>query len=112
MEIISIGKELHGRRTITLDIGGENKVITFIVRWQGVLNLWTMTIQDETGADIVTHIPLIAGIDINVANLLRVYAYKLIGALVVLPLNDELWGVDPGKDNISTNYALAWGDSL
>lgn len=110
MEIISIGKELHGRRTITLDVGGENKVITFIVRWQSVLSLWTMTIQDELGADVVTHIPLIAGTEIDVANLLRVYAYKFLGALVVLPLDEELWGVDPGKENISTNYAIVWGD--
>ena len=88
-----------------------SKVLSLIFRWQKETAQWTMGVQNEIGEDVVTHIPLICGIDGLTADLLRVYAYKMVGCMAIIPLGDEDWGVDPTKTNLATNYDMIWGDS-
>ena len=66
-----------------------------------------MTIRDEEDNELVTHIPLISGVEPITSNLLRV-RLSILGSMVVFALDDELFGKDPTKDNLKSNYCLAW----
>lgn len=86
------------------------RVVFVRLRWQNITKQWTMTVQDESGGDIVTNIPLISNIEPLTGNLLRVYGYKEIGELHIIPKDDSLWGIDPTRRNLKDNYYAVWGD--
>lgn len=111
MEIMVVGRNEHARSEVVMDIDGENKSFVLVFRYQYITQQWTMTIRDEEDNELVTHIPLISGVEPITSNLLRVYAYQFLGSMVVFALDDELFGKDPTKDNLKSNYCLAWSDS-
>lgn len=111
MQFLKLGQNMNSSIVLIMDIDGENKSLNIVLRWQNILKQWTMTVKDEVGNDLITHIPLISGIDGLTADLLRVYAYKALGSMCLYPLIDEARGIDPTKENLKENYAVAWGDS-
>lgn len=111
MNVLSAGSKLNESRTVTLEIDGENRLMTINFRHHRITDQWTMSVKDERGEDVVTHLPLMSGVDWMTANLLRVFAYKKVGCAAVYPQNEGMWGEDPTKDNLASDYVLVWGDT-
>ena len=110
MVFVTIGHVLHGNVSFTLEVEDQNKAMNILIRWQGVTKQWTMTVREEDGTEILTHIPLMVGVEPLTANLLRIYAHKRLGMLFVIPGSKELSLKDPTRENLKSDYILGWGE--
>lgn len=109
MQTLTVGMTKHDRITTTLNIEGENKALVLTFRWHTHTEQWTMSVQNEDGSYIVTHIPILCGTGSLDSNLLRMFGHLGIGTMGVFPVSDDLVGVDPTGDNMEDEYLILWG---
>jgi len=96
----------------TIPIEGNNLTLLFKLRYNSESEYWAMTLTDgQTNEMLVDSVPLLAG-EYPAANLLEQYAYLNIGSAVIVKMNPDAEGANPGPDNLGTDFKLIWSDTL
>lgn len=96
--------------TCTLQIDGQNKILSFFVAYNSAAGYWTMDITDAANDTVLlSAIPLIPG-DPPAENILEQYAYLRIGSAYMLSAGNS--PDDHADDsNLGTEWLLLWSDT-
>lgn len=97
---------------INIPIDGVNKTLILNFSYNEIAKYWTMEIIDDiTNKQLVSSIPLITGVYPS-ANLLEQYSYLNIGSACLIKINPDNNDESANDENLNTDFALVWGDTI
>jgi hypothetical protein len=112
MYIIPLATEPNQQFYCTIPIDGENRRLSFELRYNAVAAYWSLTVTDGiSGKTLIDAIPLMRG-EYPAANLLEQYAYMKIGSAVIVPQGELPADANPDDTNLGAEFYLVWGDTL
>ncbi len=95
----------------TIPIDGENRPLSFQLRYNSIAKYWNLTIIDaRTKATLIDAIPLMVG-EYPAANLLEQFEYLGLGSAVVVKEGDLKHDENPNDSNLGSEFYLVWGDT-
>lgn len=112
MYVIPLTTEPNQIFNCVIPIDGNNRPLTFRLRYNSIAKYWNLTIIDtRTKVTLIDSIPIIVG-EYPAANLLEQYGYLGLGSLVIIKEGDLKTGESPDDTNLGSEFYLVWGDTI
>lgn len=109
-QIIPLTSDPNQTMQTTVNVNSKNVTLQLMLRYNETANYWVMTVSDSQSNKLVDSIPLITG-DYPSGNILEQYAYLGIGSAFVIKTGGTAADY-PGSDQLGTDFALVWSDTL
>ncbi len=111
MYIIPLTTKPNQTFNCTIPIDGENRPLSFKLRYNSIAKYWNLTIIDgRTKETLIDAIPLMTR-EYPAANLLEQYDYLGLGSAVIVR-EGNLPAENPNDTNLGSEYYLVWGDTV
>jgi hypothetical protein len=111
MYIIPLTTEPNQTFNCTIPIDGENRRLSFELRYNTIAEYWSLTVIDGVTRDtLIASIPLMRG-EFPAANLLEQYSYMKIGSAVIVHHGKLPPDTNPNAENLDAEFYLVWGDT-
>ena len=109
---LDIHPEYYSQAIITtITVKNVAKRVRFRLDYLEEVDKWVVAIYDaQSGEPYCENVPLVSSVKAK-NDLLAPYAYKNIGELVCVPIQNEPSSVDPQRDNLG-EFAVIWGDEI
>jgi hypothetical protein len=112
MYVIPLTAEPNQSFNCTIPIDGENRPLSFLLRYNGVSEYWSLTVMDaRTKAMLIDAVPLMSGV-YPAANLLEQFGYMGLGSVCIVREGELPESSNPNDTNLGAEYYLVWGDSV
>jgi hypothetical protein len=112
MYIIPTDSKPNQNLRCVIPIDGKNLALRLTLTFNTIAEYWVMSVADDISNEIlVDSLPLIAG-EFPSANILGQYGFLRIGSCVMVKLNPDNPNVIPNGNNLGTEFALVWGDTV
>jgi hypothetical protein len=98
---------------ISLQVNEENILFKFNLNFNKTANYWILKITDPKDESIIMDsLPLVAGEEDTLSlNILRSFAYLLIGEAYLIPRKTNPSSDFPNETNLETEFELTWDDN-
>jgi len=94
----------------TIPIDGQNRRLSFGLRYNNIAQYWSLTVTDGVTRDIlIDSIPLQRG-QFPAANLLEQYSYMKIGSAAIVHQGKLPPDANPNDSNLDSEFYLVWSD--
>ncbi len=104
MYIIPLTPEPNQTFNCTIPIDGENRRLSFGLRYNTVAAYWNLTVIDGVSGNIlIDAVPLLRG-QFPVDNLLEQYSYMKIGSAYLIHQGEQPEGANPDDGNLGTAF--------
>ena len=112
MYIIPLTTEPNQSFNCTIPIDGNNRRLSFILRYNSIAKYWNLSIRDGVSGELlIDAIPLQRG-QYPAADLLGQYGYMGLGSAVIAQQGELPAGADPDDTNLGSEFYLVWGDTV
>lgn len=112
MYIIPLTTDPNQTFQSTIPIDGDNRTLSFGLRYNAVAGYWTLSITDPyTRKMLIDSLPILIG-EFPAANILEQYSYLGIGSATIVKVGPVPENVNPDDKTLGTNYVLVWGDTI
>lgn len=108
-QVIPLDSSPNQSFRITLSIDGENRALSFKIRFNEIAQYWVMTVIDPSDDSILLDsVPMVTG-EYPADNIIEQYAYMEIGSAYFVNVGNV--SADPTDEDLGTNFILIWGDT-
>ena len=112
MFVIPLTTDPNQKFQCTIPIDGDNRRLSFELRYNDVAEYWSMTIHDpELRRTLIDSLPILVG-EFPAANLLEQYSYLNLGSATIVRVGPTDENANPDDSTLGTNYQLVWGDTV
>jgi hypothetical protein len=110
-QVIPLTNDPNQTMAVSLTVNGLGLTLQLNIRFNEIVQYWTMNIADANGNNFLVNIPLITGVWPS-ANILGQYQYLRIGSAYVLDVSNDDNSDYPNANDLNKGFVLLWGDNV